>query len=314
MTPPNQPPPQAVAELPVVATVLGAFASVAGQLGLVARAAKGAILLLVSASLLSLLLPGGGGSSFFMFLISLAAASHFGINWCRAMLLGPTGLPARSLAWRPPHWRFLGYSLLMVLIMLLVVFPMSIIGSVFASLLGLADSPDDLGAALGLTFMLVLLGMFYVLARLGFIFPAIAMEENYGLGLARQHTAGLGGLRVAAALTLAGLPLAIAQILLTAFLLQSFFGVSFSDLMPQMPQPDGSPPAIAQTMEIEPPSVVGILLFNLISAVANFLSFAVVFSVLCLAFRTCTGWVPATQNLPTAPRDDDEPGNGGATT
>ncbi|HEY9548995.1 MAG TPA: hypothetical protein VIR45_05790, partial [Kiloniellaceae bacterium] len=46
-------------------------------------------------------------------------------------------------------------------------------------------------------------------------------------------------------------------------------------------------------------------LFDLIAAVANFLSFAVLFSLLCLAFRRCTGWVPAASgNLPARAHPD----------
>src|SRR3546814_12531631 len=89
-----------------LSTVLGAFASVAGQLALVVHAAKGAIALLIAGTLLSLVLPAGGGSSLFLVLISFAATSHFGLHWCRVMMLGPEGLPAHSLTWRPPHCPF----------------------------------------------------------------------------------------------------------------------------------------------------------------------------------------------------------------
>ena len=297
----NQPPPQAVANLPIMETVLAAFASVAGQLGLLAQAAKGAFVLLLGASLLSLALPGGGNVGFFMILISLAATTIFGLNWCRVMLLGPQGLPRRSLSWGQPHWRFLGFGLLLFLITMLASIPLSIVGSVLASVFGMAPSAGDLGAALGLTFTLVLIGMLYVLGRLGFVFPAVAVEENYSLGLAWRHTAGQG-FRLTAALFIAGLPLVVAQLLLTDLLLQGLLGLSFSDMMPTMPLPDGSlPPAAppaAGTPPAEPASLFAVIVFNLISVVINFL---------CIAFRTCTGWVPAGGgNLPAeAPGDSD---------
>src|SRR3546814_16456007 len=85
----NQPPAEAGADLPVAATVVGAFASVAGQLALVGQAAKGAIALLAAAIALSLILPAGGASNLFLILVGFAATAHFGLNWCRVMLLGP---------------------------------------------------------------------------------------------------------------------------------------------------------------------------------------------------------------------------------
>src|SRR3546814_1854538 len=72
-------------------TVVGAFASVAGQLALVGQAAKGAIALLAAAIALSLILPAGGASNLFLILVGFAATAHFGLNWCRVMLLGPAG-------------------------------------------------------------------------------------------------------------------------------------------------------------------------------------------------------------------------------
>jgi hypothetical protein len=307
----NQPPAQAVVDLPVAATVFGAFASVAGQLGLVARAAKGAIALLVAASLLSLVLPAGGGSSLFLILVSFAATAHFGLNWCRVMLLGPAGLPVRSLGWREPHWRFFGYGLLLFLVMLLSSLPMTAIASVIAGILGLAASPGEAGPRLGFVLLLVFIGMIYVLARLGFIFPAVAVEERYSLRLAWQHTAGQGQ-RMMAALFAAGFPIAIAQLLLTALLLESLFGVSLSELVPALPEPGAElPPDPAVATPAEPPSAAAILVFDLVAAVGNLLSFAVLFSLLSLAFRTCTGWVPAAaDNLPARPLlgdADDQP-------
>lgn len=308
MTSHNQPPQQAVAALPIVDSVLAAFASVALQLGLVARTAKVAFLMLIAASLLSMALPGPGNATFFMFLVGLAAASHFGLSWCRVMLLGPGGLPARPLAWRPPHWSFLGYILLTVLLMLLVIFPMSIVGSILGALLGLTQG-ESLGPMLGLTMILVLLGMCYVLARIGFVFPATAVEETYSLAHAVQHSAGGGGLRIAAALALAGLPIVLVQLVTTEVLLRGLIGVSLSELMPQMPA-DGGALQVPTAVEGEPPALFAVILFDLITTVVNLLSMAVVFSLLCLAFGTCTGWVPAAETLPTAPEDKDDSGDG----
>lgn len=307
MTNHNQPPAKAVADLPVTATVIAAFASVAGQPGLLLQAAKGAIALLAAGLILVLILPATAASSFFLVFVSFAATSHFGLNWCRVMLLGPAGLPARSLGWTAAHWRFLGYGLLLFLVMLLSTLPMTAIGSVLAALLGLAAAPGEMmGARVGLVMLLTFLGMIYVLARFGFIFPAVAMEENYSLRHAWQHTGGQG-LRMTAALFAAGFPLALAQLLLTVVLFEGVLGVSLSEVMAP-PGPDTGEPSPAEVGGAAP-SLAAVLFVNAVAALFNFLCFAVLFSLLSLAFRTCTGWVPAVSGpLPSVPenRGDDD--------
>ena len=311
MTAQNQPPPQAVQDLPVLETVVAAYAAVLGRLGLVALAAKGAIMLLVAGMLVSTLLPGGGNVVFFLVIISIAATTHFGVNWCRVMLLGVEGLPRRALTWGRPHWQFLGYGLLLFLTITAATCPLSIIGSVAASMFGLVQGPEDVGSALGITFILVLIGMLYVLGRLGFVFPAIAVEENYGFGLAWQHTAGQGA-RITPALCVAGAPLIIGQLMLAAFFYEAVLGISIEEMLARLPAPgEATIGTVAEGPAIEAPSLATILLFDVLAAMANFICFAVLFSLLSLAFRTCTGWVPAvTSKLPAAPEDDDENGSG----
>jgi hypothetical protein len=238
----------------------------------------------------------------FLVLIGFAATAHFGLNWCRVMLLGPAGLPVHSLAWRRPHWRFFGYGLLLLLVMLLSTLPMTAIGSIIAGILGLAGPPGQAGAQTVVALLLVCLGILYVVARLGFIFPAVAVEENYSLRLAWQHTAGQGA-RLGTALFAAGFPIAIAQIVLTQLLAQGLLGLSPDEILPTLPEPGAEPPSVDRA-ETEAPSAAAIVLSSAIAAAFNLLSFAVLFSLLSLAFRTCTGWVPAAPaNLPTAPEE-----------
>src|SRR3546814_18735338 len=125
-------------------TVVGAFASVAGQLALVGQAAKGAIALLAAAIALSLILPAGGARNLFLILVGFAATAHFGLNWCSVMLLGPAGLPARGLGWHQPHWRFFGYGMLLFLVLLLSTLPMKALVVVIA---GAPGPPGPTGAA-----------------------------------------------------------------------------------------------------------------------------------------------------------------------
>lgn len=298
----------------MAATAVGSFASVFTRLGLVAQAAKGAIALTVAATLLLFVLPDSGIARFFLILVGLAATCHFGVNWCRVMLMGPQGLPARSLSWEDVHWRFMGYGLLLGLIMLLATLPLSVIGSVLAAALGLMRSPETLGPGVVLNFGLVFIGMLFVLARLGFILPAVAARESYSLGLAWQHTAGQS-LRLTTAMLVVLLPVTLAQLAASEVLMQAIFGQSMTDMLPTMPRPGEELPSDLSTDAdggpSAPPSKVGIIAFNLLSAVVNFLSFAVLFSLLSLAFRALTGWVPASSsNLPAAsPGTNEDDGN-----
>src|SRR3546814_5092118 len=70
--------------------------------------------------------------------------------------------------------------------------PMTAIASVLAGALGLAGSSAGAGPRLGFVLLLVFLGMTYLVARLGFVFPAIAVEERYSRS--EEHTSELQSL------------------------------------------------------------------------------------------------------------------------
>src|SRR5690606_6993638 len=178
-------------------------------------------------------------------------------------------------------------------------------GSVLAALLGLPAVPGEFGARVGLVMLLTSLGMIYVVARFGFIFPAVAVEEAYSLRHAWQHTAGQG-LRLTAPPLPAGFPLALAQLLLATLLFEGVLGISLSEMMgPVGPETGDAAPPVP---EGPAPSLAALLFVNALAALFNFVCFAVLFSLLSLAFRTCTGWVPAVSgNLPSVPN---ESGNG----
>ena len=111
------------------------------------------------------------------------------------------------------------------------------------------------------------------------------------------------------------LPVTLAQLAASEVLMQTIFGQSMTDMLPTMPRPGEELPADLSTDAAgespAPPSKIGIIAFNLLSAVVNFLSFAVLFSLLSLAFRALTGWVPAAPaNLPAAsPGTNEDDGN-----
>src|SRR3546814_16928540 len=121
--------------------------------------------------------------------------------------------------------------------------PMTAIASVLAGALGLAGSSAGAGPRLGFVLLLVFLGMSYLVARLGFVFPAIAVEERYSLRLAWQHTAGQGS-RLTATLFASGFPLAVAPPPLHALPPAALLDVSLIGPLPALAHPRraGSPP------------------------------------------------------------------------
>ncbi len=290
----NQPPPQAVADLPVIETVVAAFPATYGHPLLLLRAAGGAFIILAIGFILPLAWPNALTTLLSLF-APLVAYVHFGVNWYRLQLLGPAGLVRPALRWDGRHWRSLGYSVLFLVLM------------VFANLF--------LGVTLGLVVpfagALTNVVVLYLLARFSFVFPALAVEEPYSLAFAWRHTQGQG-LRLTTALLLAGIPLYIVLSLIVAQLFVMIIGISASDIAAlQAAMGSGNAPEALEEVfgSVPPESVftVKVIVDALFMAVL-----AVFFTIVATAFRICTGWVPATSgNLPTAPEDEDHDGPGG---
>ncbi len=289
----NQPPPQAVADLPVIETVVAAFPTTYGHPLLLLRAAGGAFIILAIGFILPLAWPNALTTLLSLF-APLVAYVHFGVNWYRLQLLGPAGLVRPALRWDGRHWRSLGYSVLFLVLM------------VFANLF--------LGVTLGLVVpfagALTNVVVLYLLARFSFVFPALAVEEPYSLAFAWRHTQGQG-LRLTTALLLAGIPLYIVLSLIVAQLFVMIIGISASDIAAlQAAMGSGNAPEALEEVfgSVPPESVftVKVIVDALFMAVL-----AVFFTIVATAFRICTGWVPAAPaNLPAAPEDEDHDGQG----
>lgn len=287
----NRPPPQAVTNLPIFETLATAFAATYGDPLLLLRAAAGGLLLLAATTLVAIVLPPNPFTLLLMFLAPVAAYSHFGVNWYRVILLGPQALVRPALRWDRRHWRFFGFGLLLG-------------GGLLA--LGLV-----LAMALPLPPAIIAIGLLYLAARCSFVFPTFAVEEPYSLAYAWRHTKGQGG-RLTVLLLLAGLPLLLVISLVVSFLFTALVGVSLFDLaamgaggVPGASVDEGAGPG--EPLEISPLTTLSL---KMITEALTMAAMAVLYTIVALAFRTCTGWVPA--NLPTV-SDDDEPDDNAGT-
>jgi hypothetical protein len=285
----NQPPPQAVADLPVFETLAAAFAAAFGQPVLLLRAAAGGLMLLAVASIIYLAAPNALTAMLAIF-APIAAYCHFGVNWYRIVLLGPEGVVRPALRWDRRHWLTFGYALALGTTLL--------IAFVVASFV----LPFLPGAVVAIV-------LCYLAARCSFLFPTLAVEEPYSFALSWQHTKGQG-LRLTSCLLLAAIPLSLAVSLIVSVLANATMGEVVSALVALQSNPDSAAAnrELAEALEALPPMTL--VSMKMTFEALNMVVLAVLFGIVALAFRTCTGWVPATStNLPAPPRDDEDQGS-----
>lgn len=285
----NKPPPQAVADLPVFETLAAAFAAAFGQPVLLLRAAAGGLMLLAVASIIYLAAPNALTALLAIF-APIAAYCHFGVNWYRIMLLGPGGVVRPALRWDRRHWFFFGYALALGTTLLIAFMVASFVLPFLPS-------------------AVVAIVLCYLAARCSFLFPTLAVEEPYSFTLSWQHTKGQG-LRLTSCLLLAAIPLSLAVSLIVSVFANATMGEVVAALVALQSNPDSGAAnrELAEALEALPPMTL--VSMKMIFEALNMVVLAVLFGIVALAFRTCTGWVPATStNLPAPPRDDD--GEGG---
>ncbi len=282
---PGGPPEGPLANVVIWETLIAAFAVTFRDPALLLRAATGGLLLLAATTLASIALPPNPFTLVLMLLAPIAAYSHFGVNWYRVVLLGPQGLIRPALRWDRRHWRFFGVGLLL--------------GG------GLLALGAVLTTSLPLPPALVALCLIYPAARSSFLFPAIAVEEPYSLAYAWRHTKGQGG-RLTVLLLLAGLPLFLIVAIVVSLLFDVLLGVSLFDIAAQQAGTAGAPDAgvsesagQGEDLAISP---LKTLALKMITEALTMVVLAVLYTIVALAFRRCTGWVPATN--PPAPTDD----------
>ena len=275
------PPPAAVRKLPIGATVSEAYGWVFGQLGLVFRAAVFPFTLSLALIVLSFSVPATSILSGLFLILGLVPYAIFGVAWHRLTLLGPAvATPPLIPGWARRHWRFLGYLAAVALVS----------NGVAITVMTLAFGVTG-AAANPILNAVVVPGIFvfaiYIMMRFSFVFPAIAVDESYGLRHAWAHTKGQG-FRLLGAVLLTMVP-----IVLLLWVVSTIFG-AFVFTEAALPEGQGSAPPEAQLQAFIEQNLTAIFVLLLLLSAINYILIALIVSVISIAFRTCTGWVPDT--------------------
>lgn len=243
----REPPPDAIAPLPIWPTVAEAYRTLLANFGVLAKIAALPFTLLMVINALATMLGPHGYRLVWEFGIEIPW-TLMAVAWLRYLLLeqptsGVTYFP--GVEWH--HFRFLGYALLLSVISLpLTFFPF------------LAD-------ALAIPHRDIVFWALYVVAlylgvRFAFVYAAVAVDETYSLGLAWRHTRAIGTNLFIAIGVFGVLPWKLFDYLLNVGA-QSDVGAFF---------------AVALAWH------VGLWLLE-----------AIYLIFIAIAFRRCTGWVPA---------------------
>jgi len=119
-----------------------------------------------------------------LFLPSLYFITTFLVGWTRLWLLPKEKHdPMASLRWQPRHTRFVGYLIVLVIL----VFAFTLFGSIFVN----AAARTPAGILAGLTVM-VFIGAVLVAARFSTVLPAAAIDHAIKLGESWSLTRGHG--------------------------------------------------------------------------------------------------------------------------
>jgi hypothetical protein len=266
------PPPSAVQDLQVGDTVKAAYASVFGRFATLIRAAL--VPLVISFLLYGLQLAARGSPALVVLadLLLLLPYTLFAVTWHRVVLLGPAAMPAQMTpVWQRRHWRFLGYTLIVTAIS----YGFSLLYGPLIVPLITGSSAISLWQALLLMFMLLLAT--YVILRLSFVFPAVAVDEGYGFAEAWRHTKDQG-LRLMAAMFLTLIPAMLGILVILQFLLTIASAVSGA----------ADPSALGPVAQV-------------IDLVLRYVIIALSLSVISIAFKVCTGWVADVRGPPVGP-------------
>ncbi len=281
------PPATALRTLPVGRTTREVWRRVFGGLGLVFKAAAFPFLLSMTLVLVSFAVGPAGWLAWPLMVLGFLPYTIFGVAWHRYTLLGPArGAVPLVPEWRRRHWRFFGYLIAVTMFLYGAWIAILILGSGLLGL-GTPGAPQATGflaAAVGL-----IVGLPYLMMRLSFVFPAAAVDETYGLGHSWAHTRGQG-FRLLAALVLSAFPMLV---------LLGVFGMLLGEFVLADLSPPMSPGA--ESVEVTPeevaarlrePDLTLVLLVQLPAAAINYVLMALMVSVVSIAFRVCTGWVP----------------------
>ena len=277
------PPPEALRKLDVLHTLSEAYGRVLTNLPLLSQAALVPFLLSLGLVAASFAAAESLPLTTLIVVLGFVPYTIFGIAWHRVTLLGPAaGAPPLVPAWRQRHWRFLGYLAAVTIIGYVVtVMVFSVAFTVVQPVVqpGAEVTPRAWSAVLVAGALILA----YVMMRLSFVFPAVAVDEAYRLKHSWTHTKGQG-LRLLGALLLTAIP-----ILALVWVVGALFG-DFLFAEPTVPA--------GQMETVIAENSTAVFVSQMVMVVLNYVLMALVVSVISIAFRTCTGWVPALAGPP----------------
>lgn len=279
------PPEQAVNDIPVKTVCVVALRTVVNNFTALVQMALFPFLL--SALITALSIPALGSPLISWLLSILAYIPHtlFAVAWHRRTLLELQHPESTSItSWGRVHWQFL----LKIVILLAIFYGMSILGSLPVLTVGAA-----MPAMVPLLLLGVLLAMLYVIARLSFVLPATAVGESYSLDTSWKHTHKQGW-RIVAAFMLLTIPFAILMLLIAIMAFENIFSG-----IPITPE-EAEQFDILGFIQNNGPAV---FFLQLMILALTYLPTAAVISMLSIAFKGCTGWVPAEEDSEN-PDDD----------
>lgn len=234
--------------------------------------------------------PGGSGALGLLllplYLLLFFSFIIFCVAWYRLNLLGPErGRPPLFPMPQRRHWRFLGYSLLIIVIYLAIVLVLGVLPlAVLLPLLGrdaaAAGSAADVGGALLVIvwFLALFCLIVFMMLRLSFIFPAASVDEDYALHNSWTHTKGQV-LRFFAALFLVSIPPVVAIMIFSLATTPEFM------MSPDDPAATDPAQVIAQMEDY--------FLYSVSIGYALGLCYwAIAIGAVVAAFKGVTGWYP----------------------
>lgn len=222
----------------------------------------------------------------------------FAVACHRLVLLGSdSAAPTFVPRWESRSWKFLIY--LAILELILVVAP-ALLAELFFNDFEFADSQaeevgdeefDLLFLGIYLVFfvsaLLAILFIFapltYVWMRFSFVFPATAVDQNFGFARS-WHETRKHGLRLTALVLFVSVPFISALLAMSVFLPDECQGTSVTF------GTTGDFEFGCFTIDSFPVTVI--------NSGLSYIMIAFTVTLLSIAFRTCTGWVPAASSAP----------------
>jgi hypothetical protein len=226
---------------------------------------------------------GATGSLLNLVLLPISFVPYviFAVAWHRLLLLGPGDAPATLVpSWKGCHWKYLWYGILVTIIVygLLVVVLIPVIAIAAFSGMGYPGTTGLSWVAITsfLAIALFICLLPYLYARWCLAFPAIAVDERFGLRDSWRLSRGQGW-RIVAAAVLVVLPFVVALIIAGQLVAGSLI-------------------AAAATADLST-IMTSLFVTSLVNMAVGFVVMALIVTMVTVAFRTLTGWIPSSQAI-----------------